>query len=147
MEPLVFTDLTPIEVPVTLGTKQYLLKEASESAAAKYKNAALKGTRVTETADGTKQATVDGVSDTEALLVSMCLVEVKSDSTFAPVSVDFIKGLPHRISNALFLKAEEISGLKRKETKEEIRKQIKTLQDKLAKLMREGTEDESLKNS
>lgn len=144
MEPLVFESLEPITFPVKLGAKEYTLIEASESAASRYKNAALKGTKVTENADGSKHASVDGVSETEVLLVSLCLFEKTEGGGQKSVDLAFLKNLPHRIIRPLFEKAEEISGLKRKETKEELRKRLKEIQDKLAKF---DQEEESSKNS
>lgn len=144
MEPLVFESLEPIQVPVKLGTKDCFLQEASESGASRYKNAALKGTKVTENADGSKHASVDGVSETEVLLVSLCLFEKTENGGHKNVDLSFLKTLPHRIIRPLFEKAEEISGLKRKETKDELRKRLKEIQDKLAKY---DAEEEAAKNS
>lgn len=150
MEPLVF-DLEPIEIPVTIKGKDkivrnYILCEASEAAASRYTNAQLKATKMVEGADGSKVGSVDGLSDTEALLTSLCLFELTENGGRKTVELSFVRGLPHRISEPLFKKAEEISGLNSEQTEEQLKKKIKELQGKLVKLKNESKE-ETEKNS
>lgn len=58
-----FDDLQPVSVTFSYRKKQYVLKEASEDAAAKYRNAQLRATKMS---DG-KVTGVDGMADCAAL--------------------------------------------------------------------------------
>lgn len=135
MEALVFESLEPIEIPVKIAGKDYVLREAGEAFASKYQNALMRSTKVVEGADGNKSATVDGISDTESLLVSLCLFEVGANGSKTNVNINTIKTWPHRVVKPLFQKAEEISGLGANETEEILRKRLKDTQDKLNKLI------------
>lgn len=142
---LVFDDLEPICVPVRVGPKDYILREASGDAACKWRNAI---TRVTRMQDG-KVSSVGDIADTEPLLISLCLFEIQRDKDGKPssdppvadpkrpVSEKVIRTWPHRVQRALFDKARAISELEEKETAEDLEKKIADLQEKLAKL-REG---------
>lgn len=148
MEPLIFDDIAPVEIPVRVGSRSYILREASEAAASQYKNAQLKAMKLAESADGSKHSSIDGMAETEALLVSLCLFEKTENGGERTVPILEIKKLPHRIIKPLFEKAEAISGLQNKETKEEIVKKIKELQGKLQKTnAEERTEESEAKNS
>lgn len=142
MEPLVFDDIAPVEIPVKLKGKDYVLREASESGAAKYKNAQLKAMKQSESADGNKTTNIDGMAETEALLVSICLFE-KTDTGEKNVDIAFIRTLVHRVVEPIFNKAEEISGLKKKKTKEELIKTIKESQVEIIKLNKEQSTGET----
>lgn len=131
MEPLNFDSLEPISFPVKIAGIDYILNEASESAACRYRDAQLKGVNVTESLDGNKKAAVDKMADTEALLVSLCLFQVTENGGTKSVPLETIRSWPHRIVHPIFLKAEEISNLKKVQTKDEIKKQIKELQGKV----------------
>lgn len=145
---LVFDSLTPIEIPVTIAGKKYKLREASESAATDYRNAQLMAMRVNENAEGNRTATVGKLIETESILVSQCLFEINdSDSKTIEKMVPLaeVRKWPHRIVNTLFKKAEEISGLEKKETKEDLIKRKKDIENKINKLENQnqnnGTDD------
>lgn len=135
MEPLVFESLEPIEIPVKIAGKDYVLREAGEAFASKYQNALMSSTKVVEGTDGNKSATVQGISDTEALLVSLCLFEIGQNNSKVNVNVNTIRTWPHRVVKPLFQKAEEISGLGANETEATLLKRLKDTQDKLNKLI------------
>lgn len=149
MEPLVFDDIAPIEVPVTIKGKSYVLREANEAASARYKNMQFKAMKLAEGIDGSKTSSIDGMAETEALLVSLCLFEKTENGGEKNVPLEEIKRLPHRVIEPLFKRAEEISGLQNKETKEDLVKKIKECQAKIAKLKANeasNNEDVELKN-
>ncbi len=131
--PMVFDSLEPITVPVKIAGEDYILKEAGEASASRYLNELMKSTRVVESADGNKHATMDGVSNTEALLVSLCLFKVDKGGTTKNVDINLIRSWPHRIVNPLYERAESISGLKKVETEEVLIKRLKDIQEKLKK--------------
>lgn len=115
---MVFNDIVPIEVPVTINRERFILREATEEAAIKFRNACMAGARME---DG-KVVGVSNMAETQALLVSLCLF---ADDKPVPPSV--IKRWPSRVVKSLFEKAKEISQLDEKETRA-------TLEDKMAKL-------------
>src|SRR6516162_4324851 len=57
-----YSDLTPVEVPVKIGGKRYILREASGDAAVRYHNANLKVYRYN---DAGKLIGMEGTADTE----------------------------------------------------------------------------------
>ncbi len=132
-----FDDLEPIKIPVFIGTKEYVLREASADAAVKYRNA---GTKAARMQDG-KLVGLDGVADVVLLLVCGCLFEVKEiggNRVEGPVSPVWLRTLPYRIVKPLFDRAKAISkGLEDEDTVETLDAQIKDLterRDKLAAL-------------
>ena len=68
-----FDDLAPVTVPVTLGKRKYLLREASEDAACKYRNASLAGAEISNVSGQVTVRRVGSMADVEPLLVSLCL--------------------------------------------------------------------------
>jgi hypothetical protein len=105
-ESLVFTD-DVVEIPVSIGETDYLLREASGGVATKYKNALAKATKFK---DG-KVSSIDGINDAEPLLVSLCLF--KKDGS--PVNINVVKLFKNSTQEALFDKAKEISNLSMEE--------------------------------
>lgn len=124
-------DLAVVEVPIKIGNNDYILREASEDAVCKYRNALLKSTKLGP--EG-KPSAIDGMADVEPLLVSFCLFEKydhKGVQKERNVSLQTIRSWPSRIVTQLFDKAKEISEIEEKETPEELEKQIASLQEKL----------------
>ena len=107
-----FSDLTRVEVSVTVGDKQYTLREATGDAACRYRNALLK---CTELGPEGKPVRVIGMADVEPLLVSLCLFNEQNK----PVHVNTVRSWPARIQKALFEKTKEISNLDDEEEDEE----------------------------
>ena len=114
-QPLDFGDIQPVEVPVNVGEKHYVLKEASGAAAVSYRNAMLRCT--TLGADG-RATKVDGMAETEPYLVSLCLFT--TDNPSRPVHINVIKSWPSRVQRRLFEKAKEISDLDEGPTEREL---------------------------
>lgn len=108
MEPLVFESLEPISIPVTLGEKKYVLKEAPEALYCKYLDALMKAGQVIERPDGKKEVAAGaGIYETESLLVSYCLFEVTENGGLRAVDQKWVANtLTHRIVKPLFKKAE-----------------------------------------
>lgn len=134
-------DLAPIEIPVKLGNRNLVIVEAPEGLASKYQSAQMRSMKMIENADGSKTANITDITDTQALLLSFCLFEVTETGGRKTIPLDEIKRLPHRIVQPLFEKAEEISGLKMKETEETLTKRLKDTQDKLTKIRKDKGED------
>jgi hypothetical protein len=118
-EEMVFDDVSPAEVPVVIGSARYVLREANEDAACKFRNALLRCTRPGP--DG-RPTTYDGVADTEPLLVSLCLYaadeggRVRPDRDGRPdhrhlVPLATVRSWPARVVKALAAKVQEMSGL------------------------------------
>lgn len=144
MEAMVFETLFPIEVEVTIENDPYLLCEATNKQATKFKEAQAKATLFVNGAF----AGAPTLSQTEALLVSYCLWDIKLGRTKdkrRPVPLPTIEGWPAPIVDALFERAREISRLKPKLDKASLLKQIKELQNMLEII--EGVKEDPSKNS
>lgn len=120
-------DLTPVEVPVTIGGKAYVLREASEAAACTWKNTAISKARVR---DG-KVESLGNLADQQPLLVSLCLFESGEPGKEKPVSLQTVKSWPSRVVSALFDRAKAMSKLGEDETPET----VTSLDDKMHALM------------
>lgn len=119
--PLTFDSLAPQEVPVTIGEDRYLLREPTEDAVRNWRNAIARTVRVH---DG-KPAGLDGVWDTDSLLVSYCLWKVRDDGALDKLRVEVVRSWPSRIVQRLFAEAKRLGGLDR--TAEETRADAKNL--------------------
>ncbi len=146
-------DLTPITVPVTIGGKKYVLKEASGDAAVKYRNCLLKATKLGP--EG-KPSSIDGMADAEPLLVSLCLFQIATsvnklgDAVTAelPVPIHVVRGWKNQVQKGLFARIKEISDLDENETKEILEKRLAETQRKLDALngKTDGEEEGNAKN-
>lgn len=131
---LYFDDITSVEVPVSIGGKKYVLREADGDAACKYRNALLRSTKLGP--DG-RPSSIDGMADAEPLLVSLCLFEVYDDKGQEKrrlVLPSTIRSWPARVLKALFKKVRDISDLEERETMEDLEKRIAEDNRKLALL-------------
>lgn len=116
---MTFDDVTPMEVPVRIGDRQYILREADEGAACAYRNAIINSAR---TNDQGKVIGHDGLADVEPLLVSLCLYRANGEGKMALtkegapdrsylLGMAGVKALPSRVVKPLFERAKQISGL------------------------------------
>lgn len=134
-ERLDFSDLSSTAIDIPIGKSIYILREASGDAAIKYRNAVLKATKLS---DG-KVSGLDGLADTEAYLVHLCLFETLRDSAGSPtgernVPIPTIRNWPNRVQKALYDRAKKISSLEEKATKESLTKQLNEIKKQLAEL-------------
>ncbi len=126
LEPIIYDekDLELVTIPVTIGKHELMLREASGDATIKWRNAQMRCAKMTN--DG-KLASVDGLADTESLLISFCLV----DKQGRQVSKDFVRGLKPRIQKRLFETIKKISDLEETEmTDEQLEEEIRKLEGK-----------------
>ena len=126
-----FDDLSPIEVPTSIGGKTYVLREASGDASVAYRNASIAGARVSE--DGT---VLGSAANAEPILISRCLFQriEQPDGTIKERRVDeaTIRSWPSRVCRALFDRAKEISGLgEADESMDDLKKQRDSIEKKL----------------
>lgn len=121
-------DLTPVEIPVKIGGKNYILREADGAAAVQYRNAMLSCTQIGT--DG-KPSSVKGMAGTEPLLVSLCLLTNEPSETRRAVMIDEVKAWPYRIQKGLYDKAKEISELEEEDTEESLLKERAKIDKKL----------------
>ncbi len=143
-----FDDLEPISIPIKIRGKRYILKEASANDARKWRNAIFAQTRMH---DG-KISGLGNVADSEALLVSLCLYEVKPYAPETgykpeeiPVPLKTVLEWPNKLVKPLFTHARRISDLEEKETpdtEESLTAEITRLTTKLDEL-RNGSGDSS----
>jgi hypothetical protein len=128
-------DLTPVETIVRLNDKEYVLREASGGAAAAWRNAMLKATKLGP--DG-KPTQIDGLPEADYLLLSMCLFrKTDTDVGEVPVSLLDVKRLPNRVSRPLiaWVKANsELEEADEDETEEALLRRRDEIDAKLARL-------------
>jgi hypothetical protein len=122
-----FASIALVEVPVTLGDKKYVLREASEAAALRFRGSQLQDAKLV---DGKVSANISRVAESQALLVSLCLF----DENGKPVPLATVLDMRARIVKRLFDKAKEISDLDEREGKEELEKRLADTQAKIKAL-------------
>lgn len=142
-----FDDLKPVEIPVRFQGKRYILREASVTAAVQFRNANVRGTKWEEG----KIVGHEGTTQSEPLLVSLCLcetdpdpnsgkdgVKIRTDKNGNPVTVPYpqIMQWPYAVQKRLFDTVKEVSkGLVEEgETEESLLKTIAACQKKIAEL-------------
>lgn len=134
IDPIVFDDITPLEVEVRVGKLDFVLREASGEAAVKYTNAKLK--RLTLGSDG-KPSTFQGMGDLEPYLVSLCLFTAKRERpelNNQPLHEVEIRSWPHKVQKKLFEVAKQISEIDQDQSKEDLEKIVADAQKRLAEL-------------
>ena len=127
--------LEPTKIPFSLGGRSFILREASEDAYTAYRNVVSKALHFKE-GGGAYQ---DGGNEADTVLIQRCTFEVitngQGGTSEVPVKVDFIRGLPRRITGPLYKKIREISGMDEDiETVEFLTKRIEADTKKLATL-------------
>ena len=129
-------------IPVKLGGKNYVLREAPEGVSLRYRNALTAGAKL----DGQGNVvSISSLADTEVLLVVGCLFEVydhQGQSKERPVTDSFVKALSHRKFKLLYERALAISGLGQGDT-ESIDKQIASLEARKQKLIQDEEKEKN----
>lgn len=127
-DPMKF-DLDEVVIPVSVGDKEYVLREASGQAAVTWRNAIFSKTKLGP--DG-KPIGFGAMAEIEPLLVSLCLYN--GDGRNVPEQE--VRKWPARIQKALFERAKDISDLDEEDDSnlEELYKQRKELDEKITKL-------------
>ena len=111
-------DLEVQEVPVKIGDKNYILREANGQQGGDYQNTIARGSTVK---GGEFQ--IGGVSEATTRLLGECLLELPSCS---PSVAKFVRTLPSRISRKLTEKLLDMSGLVESDEEEEKEKNSET---------------------
>lgn len=145
-EEIVIDSLEPIGIPYRIAGKSYLLREADEGAAIRYRDAQI---ACAQMADG-KVVGVRGAAGVQALLVSLCLFERPNSQDLTverPVPLSVIKSWPAKVIRQLFEKVRDISDLSEQETPEQLEEQIAKLQERLAKLRAEESKAKNEPNA
>ncbi len=152
VDSLHFDSLELIEVPVTVGSVKYVLREADEGAAKEFLNARLRGAKLE---DGKAVGLPEDMAGFQSLLVSRCLFRLNDDGVAfgSPVAQSILLGYtdasgkrypgwPSRIVKPIYEMAKKISELDEDdETLESLRKQQEGISSKIAKL-----EEDAAKN-
>jgi hypothetical protein len=127
-------DLEPQSVRLKIGGLDYVLREASEEAAVKYRNAMTSAARF----KNGEVAGVDGWASAEPVLVAGCLFRVyehQGEEKERAVTLTEVSKWPARVVTPLFRRARDMSGLAvEEETREVLQKQREELDKKLARL-------------
>ena len=125
-------DMSVREIPFKIKGENYILREASGSAIAAYKNARLEKMTLSDTG---KPKTVKGMGDVEPLLVSLCSFQAETNQQ---VPLQTVLSWPGRVVSKLFDEAKKISEIDVPDTVEGIDSQIKELQRMRDELVNSG---------
>ncbi len=124
-----FDDLTPVEIPFSLGGKNYVLREATGDAAVQYRNAVAASTQL---ADG-KVSSIKNMADTEPFLVSLCVWELLEDGKERAITGARVRSWPARVQRRLFKKIQDVSELD-EASLQELHKECKELNERIAEM-------------
>ena len=129
-----------IEIPFTINSRNYVLREASGETACVFRNAQIACT--TMGPEG-KPKKFEGVADVEPLLVSRCSWEQMADGKERSVPIATVKSWPSRVQKKLFNDAKRISELDESSLEDlikersELNDRIKEMQDEKAAVKNE----------
>lgn len=156
LEPIVYDDLAPTYVEVSLAKKNYVLMEASGDTAAKYKSKSARCYRLSQEGN---LAGIEGIGELEPFLVSLCLAYASVEDSKKPmmdkggnpvlVPMSTITKWPAYIQKNLYDRIRKISpSLVEKETAETLTKRIKADTERLKALEqgKDSPEDREEKN-
>lgn len=130
LSPLEFEEMKRKEVPVKIGTREYILMEAMAGDVINYRNYMIRATRV----DASKKtASVGDFAEADIYLISLCLVEI-TDRGNRKVPVEILRGWRNEVKNKLFTRLQQISDMLEEETIEELLQQRSLIDEKLLKL-------------
>jgi len=109
---LIFDNPFPTEVPVIIGTEQFILREADETASCKYHNAIYRSSTLVGEGEDRKLVPGDGFADVEPILVAACLYRTTKEGQRGPlVPYEEIMTWRADIVSKLFDKAKAISHI------------------------------------
>lgn len=144
LQPLDY-DLAVIEIPVKIGGKEFLLREASGEVHRNFTNA-----RTNSLILGPNKSVVGykNIADLDSFLVSLCLVELvrgEDDSVIheRPTQLEQIRSWPGRIGSDLYDKARKISKIDEDKTLEALLEERKDIDEQIETLKKR---DEIVKN-
>jgi hypothetical protein len=142
------------EVPVEIGERRYVLREASADAAVQFKNAMMRSAHYSE--DG-KRVRLEEADTPKLLLVSLCLYEADADGNLKkgpngmpekePVGWDFAKKLRDEIVRTLFQEAKDISPTLADDTEASLLREKEILERRLSRFRLNGSAEDIAKNS
>lgn len=100
-------DISPQEVSVKIGDKEYIIRETSEHAISKWKNSQF---AKVELRDG-KPVKIADPANGDSFLLSLCLFEITNDNHRNLVDIDVIRSWPSRVVDELVKIVKDISGI------------------------------------
>lgn len=133
---MVFDDLEPIEVPITIGKRKLILREADEAASVAWRNCQIRSARMV---DG-KFVGMGDLANSEPLLISKCL---RDASTNKNIPIEEINRWKSRVVKSLFDRLSKISELDTMDTVEQLEKRITEDTEKLKRLKAKDKSKES----
>lgn len=106
LDPLVFDDGARIEIPVSIGDKKYVLVEANGTALAVFNELVLKAAKYDDATGKFRPG--EGIADVNFTLLASCLLDAE---TRVPVTPQFVRDLPNRVSKPLIERLKKVSGM------------------------------------
>ncbi len=134
LEPMEFDSATLREVPITIGEKKYILREADGDAATAWRNA--KSEAITLSSKG-KPIGAKGIANSDPVLLSRCLFDCENNR----IPLKEILSWPDKIQKTLVERLLQISEISASEdTFADLKSQRENLDEQIAEL------EESAKN-
>lgn len=150
LKPMVYPqeDLEPISVPVDLGGKKLVLRQATPAVVSRHESAKLKGGRINKDGSVTLAEDDERLSKLKLTLVTGCLFEEYakgSEVLHRPVSQAWVEqNVPHWVLDDLYERAKLISRIDQDWTVPALKEYIHDLQERLARM---ESKESDLKNS
>lgn len=130
--PFEFMDHEPQFWEFEYKKRKFVLREASTEAGVRFRNSLAKATKFE---NGKPVGAGEGAGESAVALLSGCLFEKTGEDKERPVPRVTFGAWPDRITQDLFTRALKMSGLDQEmETVDNLEKQIKDLQERLAKV-------------
>lgn len=125
LEPMTFDSLTLVEVPIKIGDKDFILREASGEAAVAWRNARTNAIKIVNG----KPVGAKDMASVDPLLVSLCLFDSEGNGVPLPT----ILGWADRVQKQLYERVKLISDLSELgEGVEALKEQRKLLDEQIA---------------
>lgn len=129
-----FGSLDLVQIPVTIGDRTFILREASSENFCKYLDDRIACSVFDESG---KRTGFKDLSKISMLLLSRCLVETTGGAAL-PVTYEEVRNWPNKITDKLYNTLKKISEIDQEETKEELVKLKEEVENKL-KALGEGS--------
>jgi len=115
LEPIVFASATLNEVPITIGEKKYIMREASGDAATAWRNAKVDAIKLSPSG---KPVGAKGIANSDPALLARCLFDCENNR----IPLDEIQSWPDKIQKTLVERLLQISELSTSEVEKSMKK-------------------------
>lgn len=125
--------LEPAKEYLTIGSDKYVLCEPTETASCQWRDALVRATRLDSNG---KPIGMDGISNSDSLLLSMCLFREDTQGKLQPVNKQTILSWPSKIVRPLVDACKEMGGFDEEDDEDidSLEEKYKDLGEKISKI-------------